>query len=159
MPAMRMKNAIFSAQQLYIMLRLSAIECFPYPSDQLKVAEIITVFMRKQMAVKFSVEDKGSDELIFSGEGYETYKGVKYSPETRSYGSERSPVWYMMKIMAFRRKDIDALNDDLCQMWIWLEDNDYLKNNRPTEKYLREQNLIITKAISAGGSQVAKVVT
>lgn len=49
----------------------------------------------------------------------------------RKYGNERSPVWFIMKIRDWYKENIGDLN------------NDYLKNSRPADKFLREQYLVI----------------
>lgn len=142
MSGMKIKNPLFNAHQLYVMLRLSAIEYFPYESRELYADEILSIYMHKNMGVKFTVENKASErELLFSGETYERYKDIVLDGEKKLYGNERSPVWYIMKIREWHKDNIGYLNGDLSAMRSWLEDNDYLKNGRPTDKFLREQYL------------------
>lgn len=143
----KLKCTLFDANDLYIMLRMSAIEYFPHACDGLDADEILSIFMRKHMGVKFTVENVVSERgLVFSGETYEIYKGKNVDDGKLAYGNERSPAWYILKIMQFHKQDIGFLNDDLNNMRIWLEDNDYMKNKRPTDKFLRERFLVIATA-------------
>ncbi|MGP3284143.1 hypothetical protein ACTVPQ_24645 [Serratia bockelmannii] len=140
----KMKNPLFDAHHLYIMLRLSAIEYFPYEYRGLGADAILSLFMQHHMGLKFTVENKESERgLVFSGESCEMYKDIQFDEDKKRDRDNRSPVWYLQHIMKFHKEDLSHLNDDLNVMRIWLEDNDYLKNYRPTDKFLREQYLVI----------------
>lgn len=133
-----MKNPLFNAQHLYIMLRLSAIEYFPYEFRELYADKILSIYMHKHLRVDFTVENKASERgLVFSGESYDMYKDIEINR------TEFSPAWYIMKIRDWNKENIGDLNNDLNAMRRWLEDNDYLKNDRPTDKFLRERYLVI----------------
>lgn len=147
MTTSKLKCTLFNAHDLYIMQRMSAIEYFPDVCEGLEADEILSIFMRKHLGVQFTVEDLESERgLVFSGESYEMYKDKKYDDGKLAYGNERSPVWYMLKIMQFHKQDIRFLKQDLNNMRIWLEDNEYMKNKRPTDKFLRERYLVVTTA-------------
>lgn len=146
MAVLKMRNPLFDAHHLYIMLRLSAIEYFPYDCRGLEADEVLSIFMQKHMGLNFTVENKESERgLVFSGESYETYKDVPFDDDQKRESDNRYPVWYLQKIKKFHKQDMGHLNDDLNAMHIWLEENDYLKNCRPTDKFLRERFLVIAE--------------
>lgn len=143
---MKMKNPLFDAESLYIMLRLAALESFPYPATHCEADILLSTYMKKKMNVDFTVENKESESgLVFSGEVYARYKDIKLTGDKSEYGNDRSPVWYVQKIMQWNKEDLSFLYDDINQMKTWLRENDYLKTDRPTEKFLREKLLVIDR--------------
>lgn len=147
MTVLKMRNPLFDAHHLYIMLRLSAIEYFPYKCRGLGADEVLSIFMQKHMGLSFIVENKESERgLVFGGESCEMYKDIQFDEDKKRDRDNRSPVWYLQQIMKFHKEDLGHLNDDLNAMRVWLEENDYLKNYRPTDKFLRERFLVIATA-------------
>jgi len=51
----------------------------------------------------------------------------------------------VQKIMQWNKEELSFLYDDINQMKTWLRENDYLKTDRPTEKFLREKLLVIDR--------------
>lgn len=138
--AFKMKQAVFNAQDLYKMLRLSMIKYFPYDTATIQSDEILTIFLQKEHRLDIEIaniqEERG---LIFSGNGYYIYKDL----DKEEKGPYHSSAWYVMQVAKWHKQELGLLNQDLDAMRQWLKLNDYVKGNLPTDKFLKEENLII----------------
>lgn len=137
---MQIRNPIFRAQDLYKMLRLSLIKYFPYDTYNIGTDEILTIFFQKEIAADFSVENIESERgLTFSGKTYEIFKDIVKEEEV----PDHSTAWYVSQVAKWHKQDLGFLRDDLNMMRIWLEANDFIKKDLPTEKFLKEEFLVI----------------
>ncbi|HGF3272630.1 TPA: hypothetical protein ACGAHT_004598 [Salmonella enterica subsp. enterica serovar Newport] len=138
--AFKMKQAVFNAQDLYKMLRLSMINYFPYDTATIQSDEILTIFLQKEHGLDIEIaniqEERG---LIFSGNSYYIYKDL----DKEEKGPYHSSAWYVMQVAKWHKQELGLLNQDLDAMRQWLKSNDYVKGNLPTDKFLKEENLII----------------
>ncbi len=138
--AYKMKQAVFNAQDLYKMIRLSMIKYFPYDTATIQSDEILTIFLQEQHGLDIEIaniqEERG---LIFSGNSYHIYKDLVKEEK----GPYHSSAWYVMQVAKWHKQDLGFLNQDLDAMRQWLKSNDYVKGNLPTDKFLKEDNLII----------------
>lgn len=140
--ALRMKNPIFKHQNLYVMIRLSQIQYFPYHTRDIGADEVLTIFMRKSLSTDITIESNESEKgLTFSGQTYDIYKD-KDKDKLNPY----SPAWYISQISKWQKHDLSLLNDDLNAMRTWLEANDYVKDGLPTDKFLKLEFLEISDA-------------
>ncbi|EBA1892122.1 hypothetical protein JX83_21720 [Salmonella enterica] len=140
---LKMKNPIFKAQDLYAMVRLSMIEYFPYPPDKIEPGEVLTIYLQKMQRLDIEIENEPNERgLTFRGKSYDMYKDM----EKEEPGPDHSAVWYVIQISKWHKQDIGLLNDDLNMMREWLEANDYVKKNRPTDKFLQQEFLVIADA-------------
>jgi hypothetical protein len=137
----KIENPIFKAKDLYAMVRLSRIEYFPYPAHMIEADEVLTIFINKTQTPDFTIKYiPTSSRLAFSGKSHEMYKDA----EKKEDGEFHSTVWYISQLSKWNRHNLDELQVDLNQMTSWLAANDYLKNNLPTDKFLKQENLEIT---------------
>ncbi|EOX8956970.1 hypothetical protein ACPW5J_004352 [Enterobacter hormaechei] len=138
--AFKMKQAVFNAQDLYKMLRLSMIKYFPYDTATIQSDEILTIFLQKEHGLDIEItniqEERG---LIFSGNSYNIYRDLNKEEK----GPYHSSAWYVMQVAKWHKQELGLLNQDLDAMRQWLKSNDYVKGNLPTDKFLKEENLII----------------
>jgi len=131
------KNALFDAPQLYLMLRLTYLDSFPYPNTAPDVTDVLTLYMRRHHRVDFGIQKgESADGIRFNGELYERYRDIAQEKSESFHGVEHSPVWYAVHLMQLTEDDLAGLASDLTQMRLWLEDNGYLFNDRATDKLL-----------------------
>lgn len=134
-----MKNMLFDAAQLYTMLRLSYLATFPYPTSELNVNEVLTLYMHRHLGIDFRLQNSVPGEgLKFSGELYERYKDIDPKRGESFHGNERTAVWYVFELLKFSEDDLLILINGLTQMRLWLKDNGYVCNDRPTDKFIGE---------------------
>ncbi|WON75551.1 hypothetical protein [Serratia sp. UGAL515B_01] len=138
-----MENSLFKAADLYVMVRLSMIEYFPYPATDIEPCEVLTIYMRKALGLDIHIQDvQGEKELTFKGKSYEIYKDM----EKHEAGPDHSAAWYVTKVAKWGKRDLDNLASDLDVIRTWLNTNEYVKNNRPTDKFLQQEFLAIADA-------------
>ncbi len=139
-----MKNKLFDATDLYIMLRLSYLKRFPNSAHNLRIDETLTTYLQEHHNLRFTIENNEVVRgLSFSGTDYEMHKDEIMDTEPNLYSNKGSALWYLMQVMKFRTTELGELQIDLDLMRIWLTDNGYIKEERPTDKFLREPRLII----------------
>ncbi|EOX5613670.1 TPA: hypothetical protein MCB68_005392 [Klebsiella pneumoniae] len=140
----KMKNPIFNAHDLYVMIRLSMIKYFPYDTTGIEPGEVLSVYLQKAQGLDIEIEN-GPEEnglvrcLIFSGKSYDIYKDI----EKEENGPFHSPAWYVSQVAKWRAFELRDLHDDMDRMRSWLILNDYVKENLPTDKFLQQEFLII----------------
>lgn len=139
----KIKNPVFTAKDLYRMVRLSLLEHFPYSYDHIGADEVLTIFINKEMIKDFRVENIESERgLTFSGDSYERYKDLTREES----GAEHSAAWYVSQVSKWGKDTLANLRDDLAIMRRWLHLNDYMVDNLPTDKLLQQEFLIIADA-------------
>jgi len=139
----KLKNPLFTAKDLYKMVRLSLIKYFPYSYDNIGADEVLTIFINKEMVRDFRVENVESErKLTFSGASYELYK----DRTTQEEGPGHSGAWYVSQVSKWNKSILEDLQQDLSAMRRWLELNGYMLNNLPTEKLLQQEFLVIANA-------------
>jgi len=138
--AFKMKQAVFNAQDLYKMLRLSMIKYFPYDTQSIQSDEILTIFLQKEHGLDIEIANLPAERgLTFNGNSYNIYKDL----DKEEKGPYHSSAWYVMQIAKWHKQELGLLNQDLDAMRKWLKSNDYVKDYLPTDKFLKEENLII----------------
>lgn len=136
----KMKNPIFTAQNLYTMVRLSQMEYFPYPTFGIEIDEVLTLYMRKHLGLDVNIKDMQKERaLIFEGKSYEYIKDTEYEEEDRNHSS----IWYLSQVAKWGKWELGQLKNDVNMMRSWLENNDYVKEKLPTDKFLKQEFLII----------------
>lgn len=139
----RMKNKLFKAQDLYVMVRLSMIQYFPYPPTDIEPCEVLTIYMRKELELDIHIQDvQGENKLAFKGISYDLFKDM----EKQEVGPNHSSAWYVAQVAKWGKQDLDNLASDLDIMRTWLNTNEYVKHNRPTDKFLQQEFLVIADA-------------
>lgn len=138
---LQMQNEIFKPRDLYVMLRLSHIQYFPYHTRNIGPDEVLTIFMNKSLSADITIENVESERgLTFTGKTYETYKDM----DKKEDGPDHSTAWYISQVSKWQKHDLGLLNDDLNAMRIWLKCNDYVKDDLPTYKFLQQEFLVIS---------------
>lgn len=139
----KMKNPIFNAHDMYVMVRLSMIKYFPYEAMNIEPGEVLSIYLQKARGLDIEIENEPNERgLTFRGKSYDMYKDM----EKEEPGPDHSAVWYVIQVSKWHKQDIGLLNDDLNMMREWLEANDYVKKNRPTDKFLQQEFLVIADA-------------
>jgi len=139
----KLKNPLFTAKDLYKMVRLSLIEHFPYSYDHIGTDEVLTIFINKELIRDFRVENIESERgLTFSGDNYERYKDLTREES----GAEHSSAWYVSQVSKWGRNTLANLHDDLAIMRKWLHITGYMVDNLPTDKFLQQETLTIADA-------------
>lgn len=135
-----MKNRIFKARDLYVMVRLSMIKYFPYESTNIEANEVLTIYLQKALGLDIEIENKPDERgLTFRGRSYDSFKDM----DKKEDGPEHSAAWYLSQVAKWQKQDIGQLKEDLNMMRIWLKANDYVKDNLPTDKFLQQEFLMI----------------
>ncbi|MBY5246601.1 hypothetical protein [Klebsiella quasipneumoniae] len=140
----KMKNPIFNAHDLYVMIRLSMIKNFPYDTTGIEPREVLSLYLQKAQGLDIEIENGPEEEgrvrrLIFSGKSYDIFKDI----EKEEKGPLHSPAWYVSQVAKWRPSKLHELDLDLDCMRRWLNKNDYIKDNLPTDKFLQQEFLII----------------
>jgi hypothetical protein len=136
----KMKNPIFNAHDLYVMVRLSMIKYFPYEATNIKPWEVLTIYLQKAQGLDFEIDNEPDVRgLTFRGKSYDMYKDL----EKEEKGPFHSAAWYASQVAKWNQQDLGELDVDLNLMRSWLKLNDYLKENLPTDKFLQQEFLII----------------
>lgn len=66
--AFKLKQAVFNAQDLYKMLRLSMIKYFPYDTQSIQSDEILTIFLQKEHGLDIEIANLPAERgLTFKG--------------------------------------------------------------------------------------------
>lgn len=139
----RMENSLFKAHDLYVMVRRSMIEYFPYPTTDIEPWEVLTIYMQNALGLNIHIQGvQGEKELTFQGTSYDIYKDLV----KQEIGPEHSAAWYVAQVAKWGKLDLDNLASDLDVMRTWLNTNEYVKNNRPTDKFLQQEFLVIADA-------------
>lgn len=143
--AFELKQNVFNALDLYKMLRLSMIKYFPY-TTQIQSHEIVSIYLQKQHGLDIEIDNLPAERgLTFSGSSYHQFKDLNKEEK----GPSHSSAWYIMRVAKWHKQDLGLLNQDLDAMRQWLKSNDYVKDNLPTDKFLKEENLIIADSQAA----------
>lgn len=136
----KMKNPIFNAHDLYVMVRLSMIKYFPYEATNIKPWEVLTIYLQKAQGLDFEIDNEPDVRgLTFRGKSYDMYKDLEKEEE----GPFHSAAWYASQVAKWHQQDLGELDVDLNLMRSWLRLNDYVKENLPTDKFLQQEFLII----------------
>ncbi|EFD5217224.1 hypothetical protein FY855_13970 [Escherichia coli] len=136
----KMKNPIFNAHDLYVMIRLSMIKYFPYDTTDIEPGEVLSIFLQKAQGLDIEIENEPDVRgLTFRGKSYDIYKDL----EKEEKGPFHSPAWYVAQVAKWHQQDLGALDTDIDRMRGWLKQNDYVKDNLPTDKFLQQEFLII----------------
>ncbi|ENZ8266665.1 hypothetical protein ACHA0G_004566 [Escherichia coli] len=136
----KMKNPIFNAHDLYVMVRLSMIKYFPYEATNIKPWEVLTIYLQKAQGLDFEIDNEPDVRgLTFRGKSYDMYKDL----EKEEKGPFHSAAWYASQVAKWNQQDLGELDVDLNLMRSWLKLNDYVKENLPTDKFLQQEFLII----------------
>lgn len=136
----KMKNPIFNAHDLYVMIRLSMIKYFPYDTTDIEPGEVLSIFLQKAQGLDIEIENEPDVRgLMFRGKSYDIYKDL----EKEEKGPFHSPAWYVAQVAKWCPTKLHELDCDLDCMRRWLNNNDYIKDNLPTDKFLQQAFLII----------------
>ena len=139
----KLKNPLFTAADLYRMVRLSMIKYFPYENSGIGAAEVLTIFINKELIKNFKVEDIESERgLTFSGDSWKRFGNLTIE-ET---GSVHSAAWYVTQVSKWHRETLGHLESDLSAMRHWLRLNGYTLNGLPTDKFLQQEFFVIADA-------------
>ncbi|ECC1675621.1 hypothetical protein FNX24_21710 [Salmonella enterica] len=136
----KMKNPIFNAHDLYVMVRLSKIKYLPYEATDIETEEVLTIYLQKALGLDFEIENEPDARgLTFRGKSYDLYKDL----EKEEKGPDHSAAWYASQVAKWNTDDLSKLGTDLNYMRTWLELNDYIKKFLPTDKFLQQEFLVI----------------
>lgn len=91
------------------------------------------------LTVQLMQDERG---LIFRGKSFEVFKYMVHEER----GPDHSPAWYVSQVAKWRKHEIFQLHEDLNVMRNWLYENDYVKDGIPTDKFLKQEFLIISDA-------------
>ena len=134
---------LFTAKDLYKMVRLSVIEHFPYSYGHIGADEVLTTFVNKELIKDFRVENIESERgLTFSGDSYERYKDLTREES----GAQHSSAWYVSQLSKWGKETLANLHEDLTIMRHWLHLTGYMIDNFPTDKFLQQEFLTIADA-------------
>lgn len=58
----KMKNPIFNAHDLYVMIRLSMIKYFPYDTTGIEAREVLSLYLQKAQGLDIEIENGPEEE-------------------------------------------------------------------------------------------------
>lgn len=134
----KLLNNIFKFTELYKILRADAISVFPFTVAGRTPLQCLESYLNIEMQKGISVSLE-NDKVVLKGDPVEKF--LLHKLNERDDLVSHSQVWYYQQLSKWTFRDLEKFRVDLEAVIHWLNCNDYMINQLPTEKFLQQYSL------------------